>query len=132
GQRLDGLVIDGQVDPAFGYLPHLLGRDVARLAQHADRDREPVEDVVGRVAGDLLDVPDDLALAVEHCPAGLDHVPGDRVALAHTTLPPTYQTGPCVPTGSVPESTHSTRNSPGIPFSSRRSRQRRSIFDDAP
>src|SRR5207302_1702111 len=39
----------------------LLRRDVARLTQQADRDRQPVEDVVTRVADDLVDHADLLA-----------------------------------------------------------------------
>ena len=55
----------------------------------------------------------------------LDHHPRDRIGHGQTVLPPMYQTGPCVPTGIVSESTRRRRSSPRMPSSSQRSRQRR-------
>src|SRR5437764_9206460 len=82
---------------------HLLRGHVTRAAEHARRDREPVEDVVTGIADDLIDVTNFLAVDVDDAPTLLDHEPGDGIG-HQTERPPTYHTGPCVPTGYVSES----------------------------
>ena len=94
---------------------------------------EPVEDVDLLVAEHLVDLADLLAVRVDDRPAGLDHQPGDRIPVMSATYPrsasdglaSTYQTGPCVATGCVSESTRRTVSRPVMPSASRRSRQRR-------
>src|SRR6266511_3651947 len=119
-----------EANAPVGDLRHLLGRDVPGPPEQARRDRETVEDVDATVADRLLHPPDEMAVAVDHLPARLDHEPGDRVA--HMTFPPAYQTGPWVATGLVSESTRRTRSRPWIPASSSRARQRLAICGEAP
>src|SRR5690242_20455421 len=47
-----------QLHDPRGDLGDLLRRDVARLTERTRRDREPIEDVFGRIAGDLVDLAD--------------------------------------------------------------------------
>ena len=112
--------------------PTSLRRDVASIREEARRHGQPVEDVGAAVAYDFLDAPDLVALRVDDLPAGLDQEPADRVAVAHTDRPPTSHTGPCVPTGCVSERTRRISNSPVIPSSSQRSRQRAAISGETP
>jgi hypothetical protein len=69
----------GEVDDAVGDLPHLLGRHVSWLPERRRGDREPVEDVLGVVAGDLVDLADLAPVRGEDLPAGPHQQPGDRV-----------------------------------------------------
>jgi len=78
-EPFEPLLVDRQRDPPFDDLAHELGRHVARLAEQARADCEPVEDVARRVADRLLDLPELLAAAAGDLPALLDQVPGDRV-----------------------------------------------------
>src|SRR5215204_5874329 len=93
-------------------------------------DGEPVEDVRVLVPEHLVDRADLLAGGVDHLPPLLHDEPGDRIA--QTDRPSTYQTGPCVSTGFVSESTRRMRSRPPICSWSTRSRQRRVIPGDAP
>ena len=68
-----------EVHDAVGDLADLLGRNVARLPERARRDGEAVEDVLGVVAGDLVDLARPRPVGGEHLPARLDHQPGDGV-----------------------------------------------------
>ena len=105
-------------------------RDVLRPREHgaAVADREAVEDVLLDVAGDLVDLPDLVALGVDDAPAALDHAPGDEVGhRAQTALPAD------VPDRALRADRMRVRERPqdatrpGMPSSSRRARQRRAM-----
>src|SRR5581483_7414283 len=130
GERI---AVDRQVHGAFFDGADLLRRDVLRSREDVDAlpDAEAVEDVQIGSADDLLHRPDFLPVRIDDVPARLDHRPGDGVR-HQTVLPPSIQTGPCVPTGWVSERTRTTRTSPGMRASSRRDMQRRAIPGDPP
>src|ERR671923_2118587 len=81
-ERLHLLSRDREVDGALGDRRDLLGRDVARLAERARRDREAVEDVPGVVARDLVDLADLAPVGGVDLPAGTDQEPGDGIGHA--------------------------------------------------
>src|SRR5919197_1419775 len=130
-EALDLFARQGELDAALGDRADLLRRDVARPAEQPGRDREPVEDVVARVADDLVHGADLLSVGVDDPPTGLDHEPGDGI-VAHTARPPTYQTGPCVATGYESETARRISTRPVIPSSSQRWRQRDAISGETP
>ena len=89
--------------------------DADPLGLALELDRRQLELQEGERACPLLDLPDALGDG--------DH----QTALSETT-----NVGPWVSTGWVSESTSSSLSSPGMPSSSRRSRQRRAISGAAP
>src|SRR5262245_8278075 len=130
-ELFDLVLADRQADLSFGDGRDLLRRDVTRPAEQACRHGKAVEDVIARVAHDLVDGPDLPTACVEDLPARLDQEPGDWIA-AHTERPPTSQTGPCVPTGLVSESARRISTSPVMPASSQRLKQRVAISGATP
>ena len=129
-EPVDLLLAEIQGDKPLPDLGYALRRHIAGRSDQARRDVEAVEDVALLVAEDFLDLADRLALRVDDLPARLDQEPRDRIA--QTDRPSTYQTGPCVWTGFVSESTRRIRSSPRMCSSSTRSRQRRVIPGEAP
>src|SRR5205823_6369385 len=105
-----------QLDASFDDRSNTFGRHVARLPEQARRDRQAVEDVVRRIADDLVNRADVGPNGVDDLPAALDHEPGNRIG-CQTARPPTYQTGPCVATGYESESARRISTSPVIPSS---------------
>src|SRR5262245_7648588 len=108
------------LDEALDDVRHVLCGEVARGAEDGEGQGEPVEDVALGVAEHLRHLARLVAVAVDHGPSGLDQVPAERVG-AQTVFPAICQTGPCVWTGLVSESTRSTWTEPTIPSSSQRS-----------
>src|ERR671914_2072685 len=130
-EALEGARGEGENDVALLDRGDVLGRHVPRSFEQTVRDCQAVEDVCALVAEHFVYRSDLLAVLALDLPAGLDHEPRHRLVV-HSTLPPAYQTGPCVCTGWVSESARRMRTRPGIPASSNRSRHRRTIAAGTP
>src|SRR4051794_26977111 len=130
-QAVDLVFGEGELDLALDNRVDGFGRDVEGIGADPARHGQPVEDVGGLVTQHLVDGANIGSLGGHHLPALLDHVPRARIG-HQTTFPPTYQTGPCVPTGLVSESEWMISSRPSIPWASARSRQRRTIPGEAP
>ena len=103
------------MDLAFTDLAHVLGWDVGALGEQPGDTARPSKMSRSLSPSISCTFPTSLPSAAKHLPAGLDHEPRPRVG-HQTTLPPTYQTGPCVADRlACRRARAGSRTSPGMP-----------------